>query len=122
MFSASITILVSLALLILILGETIGLWFLNTYINIPEERIFAANWVYQFSLITCIITLFQTPFTAQIVANEDMQVYAYVSFVEVGLKLTMVFLLCIVLLDKLILYAALMMLVTGIVSSIYDIL
>ncbi len=118
-FSASITILVSLALLILILGETIGLWFLNTYINIPEERIFAANWVYQFSLITCIITLFQTPFTAQIVANEDMQVYAYVSFVEVGLKLTMVFLLCIVLLDKLILYAALMMLVTGIVSSIY---
>lgn len=118
-FSASIIILVCIALLILVLGETVGLWFLNTYINIPEERIFAANWVYQFSLLSCIIALFQTPFTAQIVANEDMKVYAYVSFIEVGLKLGIVFLLCISLWDKLIEYAILIMLVTLVTSLIY---
>lgn len=118
-FSASILCLLGIALLILIVGETIGVWFMNTCINIPPERIIAANWVYQLSLMTCVITLFQTPFTALIIAHEDMQIYAYISFVEVGLKLAIIFLLCISLFDKLILYAVLMMFVAIIVETIY---
>lgn len=118
-FSASIVILSGIALLILAVGETLGLWFLNTYINIPPDRMAAANLVYQLSLLTCMITLFQTPFTALIIAHEDMQIYAYVSFVEVGLKLAIVFMLCTFLFDKLILYAVLMMSVAVIVTSIY---
>lgn len=118
-FSASYYILGCLAIVIIGIGETFGLWFLNNYLNIPSEKLFAANCVYQFSILTCLISLIQIPLTAAIVANEDMHVYAFVAFVEVGLKLLIAYLLYIVLLHKLIIYSILVAATSGIITSIY---
>lgn len=85
-FSTSIHIHVIVALIVLILGETIGLWFLNTNMNIPETRITAANYVYQFSLVTCIANFLTVPYNATIIAHERMSAFAYLSILEGVLK------------------------------------
>lgn len=104
---------------LLILAETVGLWFLNHKMNIPTSRIIAANWVFQFSILTFIIKIFSVPYNASIVAHEHMKVYAYVSILEVILQLAIVFLLKGSASDKLILYAILMSFVTLLVSITY---
>ena len=78
MFSVSLSIQIGLSLLILLLAETVGLWFLNASMNIPSDRIVAANWVYQCSVLMLIITLFRAPYDAIIIANEKMDFYAYI--------------------------------------------
>ena len=90
-FSMSLNCHFLIVALIVILGETIGLWLLNTYINIPNERIVAANWVYQFSLLTTCFSVVTAPFNASIIACEKMSIYAYVSIVEALLKLAAAF-------------------------------
>jgi O-antigen/teichoic acid export membrane protein len=120
-FSLSITISVILALFILILAETVGLWFLNNKLVIPPERMHAALWVYQFSIFSFLLSILQTPFNASIIAHEEMKVYAYVSILEVLLKLSAVSLLVSVLMDKLILYALLMFSISFVVMMIYRI-
>ena len=92
-FSASITIHVSIAIIVLVLSETIGLWFVNTQLNLPAERMDAVNWVYQFTILTFIINIIRVPYNAIIIAHEQMSFYAYVSIIEVLLKLSVVFLL-----------------------------
>ena len=87
-FSTSIHIHIIVALVVLILGETIGLWFLNTHMNIPELRITAANYVYQFSLITCFLNFLTVPYNATIIAHERMSAFAYISILEGVLKLS----------------------------------
>lgn len=87
-----------IGLLILVLAETIGLWFLNNKMTIPPERLNAANWVYQFAIFSFIITMFQVPYDAIVIARERMNIYAYVSILEVVLKLLIVYLLFISLL------------------------
>jgi Na+-driven multidrug efflux pump len=118
-FGASITIHLILAFFIFILLETIGLWFLNYELVIPENRIFAANIVFQFSILSSIISIIKVPYNAAIIAHERMNVYAFVSIIEASLKLIIVFLLVIGELDKLISYASLMFIVTAIISIIY---
>jgi len=86
-FSMTVTIYAILSVVILILAETIGLWFLNTHMNIPVKRMDAANWIYQFSILSFIVTIMTIPYNASIIARENMKVYAYVSIVEVLLKL-----------------------------------
>ena len=71
-FSSSVTTQLLLSLLIIVLGETIGLWFLNNKIVMAEERYFAANWVFQLSIITFIINLISVPYNAAIIAHEKM--------------------------------------------------
>jgi O-antigen/teichoic acid export membrane protein len=106
-FSMSMTTHISIALLVIIFGETIGLWFLNSQLNIPEDRMNAANWVYQFSILTFCIQIICVPYSATIIANEKMSFYAYISIIEVTLKLISVFVLLHIGWDKLKLYAAL---------------
>lgn len=89
----------------MILAETIGLWFLNTQMNFPENRYAAVNWVFQFSIITFIVNVISVPYNAAIIAYERMKAFAYVSIIEVTLKLLIVYLLVISSVDKLILYA-----------------
>ena len=91
-FSTSLIIHLIIIFFLFILAETVGLWFLNHKMNIPTSRIIAANWVFQFSILTFIIKIFSVPYNASIVAHEDMQVYAYVSILEVILQLAFVFL------------------------------
>jgi len=107
--------------ILLILGETIGLWFVNTQLNIPDERMCAAHWVYQFSLITFIVNLIRVPYNATIIAYERMDFYACLSLGEVILKLLVVYLLYVTTFDKLILYSLLYLLVPSVVTWIYKI-
>ena len=101
-----------IALLILIMAETVGLWFLNNKLNIPEESITAANWVYQLSILSSIISITQVPYNASIMAEEKMSVFAYFDIVGTLSKLGVVYLLFIVPGSKLIVYALLTALVS----------
>ncbi|WP_128809407.1 MATE family efflux transporter [Bacteroides rodentium] len=108
-----------IAFIVLILGETIGLWFVENHLNLPLERMDAAFWVYQFSVFTCLISIVQVPYNAVIISNERMGIYAYVSIIEVILRLVIVYLLYIGDYDKLILYAILTFVVSVLVASFY---
>ena len=120
-FSTSINIQIILAFLIIILAEIIGVWFLNNKMVIPEGRLVAANWVLQCSIITFAINLISVPYNAIIVAYERMKAFAYVSIIEVILKLLIVYILLISRLDKLILYAILLLCISIIIRFIYGI-
>ena len=104
-FSTSVNIHVLISILVVILGETIGLWFLNHKLVIPEGRITAAFIVYQASILTTVFAIMSYPFNADIVAHEKMSAFAYISILEASLKLAVVFLLVLGNFDKLILYA-----------------
>lgn len=120
-FCTSITIHITIACIIFIIAETLGLWFLNTHMNIPVDRMTAANWVYQCSILTFIITVISVPYNACIVAHEHMKAFAYISIIEVTLKLIIVYLLLILPTDKLIVYAILVLCISLIIRLIYSI-
>lgn len=114
-FSTSLIIHFFLILLIILLAETIGLWFLNVKLNIPAERLTAANWVYQFSVFTFCINILRVPYQAAIIAYERMAFYAYLSIVEVILQLSIVYILVVSEFDQLIIYAGLLFVVAWII-------
>ncbi len=118
-FSITMTIYFMIAVIILLLAETLGLWFLNNKMTIPPERMEASHWVYQFSILSFMMTMFTIPYNASIIAHEKMNVYAWVSIIEVSLKLLIVYLLILFSFDKLKLYAVLMFAVTTIITFIY---
>lgn len=120
-FSASLTIHIGIAFLILILAETIGLWYVNYKMVFPIERTLAVNVVYQFSIAAAVLRVIQAPYNALIIARERMNVYAYVSIVEVVLKLLIVFLLMYFGSDKLIMYAVLIFVISLIIRIIYQV-
>ena len=94
-FDTSIVLHAMIALAVMILLETLGLWVLNAKLNIVPDRMAAANWVFQFSLLTFIINVISVPYNAAIIAYEKMKAFAYVSIIEVTLKLLVVYLLMI---------------------------
>lgn len=110
-FSACFRIHLVLAFIVMFFAETVGLWFLNSKLNIPIERMVVANWVYQFSILVAMIGIVQVPYTAAIIAHEKMSFYAYVGIIDVLLKLGIVFLLMFLSFDKLLLYGALLVVV-----------
>ncbi|WP_299006386.1 oligosaccharide flippase family protein [uncultured Tenacibaculum sp.] len=118
-FNATLNIHILIAFIILILAETIGLWFVNYQLNIPSDRMVAANWVYQFSVFAFILNVIQVPYNALLFAREHMSVYAYVSILETILKLIIVLILVQVNTDKLILYAILTFIVAFVIRMIY---
>ena len=118
-FSTALLIHIALAFLILLLGETIGLWFLYEKMNIPPDRFDAAFWAYQFAIFSTMITVMQVPYNALIIAHERMHIFAYISILEAVLKLLIVYLLLISSYDKLISYAILMFLVSLLIALIY---
>ena len=107
-FSVSLQAYIGILILIVFMAETIGLWFLNTKMSIPEARLVAANVVYQFSILSFIMTIVATPFNAAIIAHEHMNIFAYIGILDVFLKL---FVICILqyfdFSDSLILYSIL---------------
>lgn len=119
-FSVTLILYALVSLAIVVLGETVGLWFLHNKMTIPAERMVAADWVYQVSVISFCISLLATPYQAIIIAHERMGVYAYIGILEVILKLGLVLLLSLVeFYDRLILYAILMFLSHLIVEGSY---
>lgn len=120
-FSTAVTIQISLAILIILLAEVTGVWFLNVKMNIPDERIVAANWVFQFSILTFAINLISVPYNASIIAHERMSAFAYISILEAIGKLAIAFLIIISPMDKLIFYAILMCIVALVIRFAYGV-
>ena len=106
-FNSSLLVHVGIALLVLILAETVGLWFLHNKMVIPESRQYAASWVYQFSIISGIATILYAPFNAVIIAHERMGAFAKISIVDAFLKLLIAYIISIYHADRLILYSGL---------------
>ena len=110
-FSLGVIIHIFTAFIILILGETIGLWFLNTQLEIPADRMGAANFVYQFSVISACIGILQIPYSVAINAHERMKTIAYMDIADAVFKLIVVLLLGFSPIDKLKFYAVLLLMV-----------
>ena len=118
-FSASVTIQLLLSLIIVVLVESVGVWFLNSKMTIPAERMVAANWVLQLSIVTFVINLISVPYNAAIIAHEKMSAFAYISILEALGKLAIAFLIMVSPIDRLIFYAILMSVVAVIVRFTY---
>ena len=118
-FSSAVTIQIGLAVVIILLAEAVGVWFLNVKMNIPEERIVAANWVFQFSILTFSINLISVPYNASIIAHERMSAFAYISILEALGKLVIAFLITVSPMDRLIFYSLLMCAVALLVRLVY---
>lgn len=119
-FSMSITLNVLIVILIILFSELVGLWLINHKLVIPADRLVAAHWVFQFSLLTMAVTIISTPYNAVIIANERMNVFAYISIAEAMLKLGVAMIIAFCGGDKLIIYGALLLLVALIVRAIYS--
>lgn len=119
-FATALNIHIIIAIIIVLLAETVGLWFLNYKMNIPANRMVAANWVFQFSILTFCTNIIQIPYNAALISHEKMSIYAYISILEVLLKLGIVYLLAISPIDKLIIYAILVFVVQLIIRNIYQ--
>lgn len=118
-FSLNITVFIFIALIIIVLSESAGLWFVANKLVYPPERVVAVHWVYQLSILTFIISMLTTPFRALIIAYENMKVFAYCGIAEALLKLGLVLALCILTADKLILYGIAMLLVNVSIGAFY---
>lgn len=108
-----------LALVIMIIMETVGLWYMNYKFVIPEGREFATQIVFQISILTTLISICIVPYTALITAHEDLNIYAYVGILDVSLRLAVVYLLSLSPIDKLITYAFMLLIVQILIATIY---
>lgn len=120
-FCTSVSTQLILIGIIVLLLETIGLWFLNFKLVIPTDRLVAANWVFQFSVLTFALNMWSIPYNSAITAHEKMNAFAYVSIFESLAKLAVAYLILIYSYDKLVLYAFLLCIVSMIVRLIYGI-
>ncbi len=107
-FCTAINIQIILSLIVIIFAETIGLWFINSKMNIPETRIFATNIVYQFSLLSFVVQMISIPYNSIIIAYEKMSAFAYISILEVACKLLLIYLIFVIPYDHLIVYSVFM--------------
>jgi len=120
-FSATLTIHIGIAFLGLVIAETVGLWYVNKVMVFPEEKWGVVNIVYQFSILTFLLSIIQVPYNALIIAHERMKVYAYMSILEAILKLGTVFVLMLATQNKLIIFAILTFCVSLIIRIGYQI-
>ena len=118
-FSTSLTVMVTIAVIIVVLMETVGLWFLNTRLNVPDGRLGAANVVFHCSLGVLVLQLLNVPFNASITAHERMSAFAYISILEAILKLSVAIGLLLSPFDKLKFYAVLLLVVAVIIRGTY---
>lgn len=119
-FSSSVTTHIILALIVIVVAEMLGPWFITSKMTIPFDRQEAAIWVFHFSIATFAIQLISIPYNACIIAHENMKIFAYISIIEVILKLLIVYILLYSSIDKLVLYAILMFGVALLVRIIYQ--
>lgn len=118
-FSTALTIHAMIAVLIIVLGETVGLWFLLNKMIIPDARLGAAMWVYQLSIVSMAVSIMSVPFNASIISHEKMSAFAYITIFDVTMKLLIVFLLLLIPYDKLKVYAVLLFLTQLLNQLIY---
>lgn len=119
-FSTALQIHFLIAILILLLGETVGLWFLYEKMQIPTDRMDAAFWVLQCSILSTVVMIISVPYNADIIAHEKMSAFAYISILEAVLKLAVVYALLLSPYDKLIFYAFLILAVQLLIRFCYN--
>ena len=118
-FSTGVNIQLGMSLLVVVVAEAVGVWFLNCKMNIPEDRMVATNWVFQCSILTFVLNLLSVPYNAAIIAHEKMSAFAYISIIEVSLKLVIVYMLTASSFDRLITYSVLFLCVGAMIRFIY---
>ena len=118
-FSTLLNVHIMIGVVVLILGEIFGMWFLENKLNIPPDRIEASIWVLQFSLLSFFFTVINVPYSASVVSHEEMGVFAYISIFEVIAKLAVAFILTYTQHDRLIVYALLLAAVCIITQFVY---
>ena len=119
-FNTALQIHVLISILIVLLGETVGLWFMYNQMQIPADRMDAAFWVLQCSILSTAIVIISVPYNADIIAHEKMSAFAYISILEAVLKLIIVYLLVLSSYDKLIFYAFLILVVQLLIRFCYN--
>ena len=120
-FNTSMKTQYALAFIILLLGELGGIWFLNEKMSVPAERMYAANWVLQLSLLSFVVNMTSTPYSADVISHEKMDAYAYISIADAILKLIVVFLLILSSVDKLVSYSFLLLIESIVIREAYHI-
>ena len=120
-FGTSVTVQIAIGLIILLIGESVGPWFINEKMNIAADRLHAANWVFQLSLLAFIVNLLSIPYNATIIAYEKMSAFAYISILEALLKLGIAFLIISAPFDSLIYYSVLTCVVAVLVRVAYSV-
>ena len=120
-FNAAFQSHLVIAFIVVLIAETLGLWFVNNHLDIPQDRYFAANCIYQLSILSAVIGITQAPYSAVILAHEQMDIYAWFEILNAVLKLFIVWLLQLASYDKLIFYGILSFAVTVLIRSIYRI-
>lgn len=118
-FSTCMVLHLILCLILIILAETVGLWFLNEKLSIPQERLIAANWVYQSSVLGTCINVMRVPYHSMIIAEEEMSFFAILSIVEALLKLLVAYLITVIAFDRLESYSILLLIVAALVYLVY---
>lgn len=118
-FSTSVNILLLFALVVVVLAETVGLWFVNYKLNISTERMSAANWIYQFSVLSFIFEMISVPYSASVISHEKMGTFAFVTILKVILTLGIAFLLSVSPMDKLVFYGLLVLFVSILIQLMY---
>ena len=120
-FSTTLQIHALIAGIIVLLGETVGVWFLYNEMQVPPERLGAAFWVLQCSIVSTVVMIVSVPYNSDIIAHERMSAFAYISILEAVLKLVIVLLLVVSPFDKLIVYAVLLLLVQVLIRFCYSV-
>ena len=118
-FATSVNILLLFSLLVILLGETVGLWFVNAKLNIEATRMDAANWIYQFTLFSFVLEMISVPYGASVISHEKMGTFAFVTIAKVFLTLGIALLLAVSPIDRLIFYGLAVFLVSFIIQLIY---
>ncbi len=108
LFSISVFLYIFFSIIIVILSEIFGLWFIENMMSVPQERVIASKWVLQFTILTFVFNILKTPYHSIIIAYEKMKVFGIIGIIEVGLKFIAVYILTIIGFDKLIAYSALL--------------
>lgn len=118
-FCLNINVFILIIVIAVVCAETVGLWFVNSKMTIPEDRMFAVNVIYQLTILSFCASLYNVPYLAMIIAHEKMSAFAYIGIIEAVLKLAVAFLIGIAPFDKLIFYGILMCVVSVSLTLVY---
>ncbi|OBT13678.1 hypothetical protein A9264_15345 [Vibrio sp. UCD-FRSSP16_10] len=111
-FSMSINVYIVIALIVVVISQFIGIWFIENGLNIPDERVSAARWVYQCSVVSFVFIILSAPFNAVLIAFEKMKVYSYIGIIVLFFRLGLVLSLLFIDGDKLVIYSLLVIVVS----------
>ena len=120
-FSACLLLHLIFCAIVILMAETLGLWFLNNKLSIPPDRLYAAKWVYQLAILNTCVNVVRVPYNSMIIAKEEMSFFAYLSILETVLKLSVSYVIMLILYDRLITYSILLLVISLIITGIYAI-